>query len=162
MARLLRTDWPILALVVAGAGLRLATTVAYRPAMAFLQDSFDYLADAQRLEPGMIRPFGYPLFLRVLSAGGRLDLVPVIQHLLGLGVGVALYLLLRHLGARSWVAGLGAAPVLLDGYQIYLEHFVMAETLFAALVVAAVVLLLWPDRPGAAAAAGAGAVLAAA
>ena len=161
MLRLLRTDWAILALVVAGAGLRLATTVAYRPAMAFMQDSFDYLADAQRLEPGMIRPFGYPLFLRVLSAGGRLDLVPVVQHLLGVGVGVALYLLLRHLGARSWVAGLGAAPVLLDGYQIYLEHFVMAETLFAALVGAAVVLLLWPDRPGAAATAAAGAILAA-
>ena len=160
MGRHLRAEWPLAVLVAVGAALRLATTVAYRPAMAFLQDSYDYLHDAEQLRPGVIRPFGYPLFLRLLSAGGRLEVVPVAQHLLGIGAGVAVYLLLRHLGARAWVAGLGAAPVLLDGYQIYLEHFVMAETLFTALLVAAVVLLLWSESPGAAACAGAGALLA--
>lgn len=160
--RRLRADWPLAVLVTVGAALRLATSVAYRPAMAFFQDSFDYLHDAEQLRPGVIRPFGYPLFLRLLSAGGRLDVVPVVQHLLGLGVGVAIYMLLRHLGAWNWVAGLGAAPVLLDGYQIYLEHFVMAETLFAALVVAVVVLLLWSDSPGVAVCVAAGALLAAA
>ncbi|MGI8810165.1 MAG: hypothetical protein ACR2KK_20440 [Acidimicrobiales bacterium] len=160
MARLVRSDWPLLILVAVGAVLRIATSVAYRPAMAFLQDSFDYLNDARQLQPGVVRPLGYPLFLRALAPAGQIQLVPVVQHLLGLGVGVAVYLLLRHLGVRSWVAGLGAAPVLLDGYQIYLEHFVMAETLFTALVVAAVVLLLRSDQPGAAACAAAGAVLA--
>lgn len=162
MARLLRTEWPLAVVLAAGAALRVLTSVAYRPAMAFLQDSYDYLGDASRLRPGVIRPLGYPLFLRLLSAGGRLELVPLVQHLLGLGAGVALYLVLRHVGVGRGVAALGAAPVLLDGYQVYLEHFVMAEALFAALVVAAVVLLLGPDRPGAPACAAAGAVLAAA
>ena len=50
--------------------------------------------------------------------------------------------------------------MLLDGYQIHLEHFVMAETLFTALVVAAMVLLVWSDRPGAAACVAVGALLA--
>ena len=143
-----------------GAVLRIATSVAYRPAMAFLQDSFDYLHDARQLQPGVVRPLGYPLFLRALSPAGQLQVVPIVQHLLGIGAGVALYLLLRHLGVRAWLAGLGAAPVLLDGYQVYLEHFVMAEALFTALVVAAVVLLLWSDRPGPASCAAAGAILA--
>ena len=160
MPRLLRADWPLLVLVAVGAGLRVATSVAYRPAMVFLQDSFDYLGDAQRMRPGVVRPFGYPLFLDALSAGGRLQLVPVAQHLLGLAAGIGIYLLLRHLGARAPVASLGAAPVLLDGYQIHLEHFVMAETLFTALVVAAMVLLVWSDRPGAAACVAVGALLA--
>ena len=118
MVRLVRSDWPLLALVAVGAALRIATSVAYRPAMAFLQDSFDYLTDAQQLQPGVVRPLGYPLFLRALSPAGDLQVVPIVQHLLGLGAGVALYLLLRHLGVRSWLAGLGAATVLLDGYQI--------------------------------------------
>ena len=160
MVRLVRFEWPLLALVTMGAVLRIATSLAYRPAMAFLQDSFDYLHDARQLQPGVVRPLGYPLFLRALSAAGELQVVPIVQHLLGLGAGVALYLLLRHLGVRAWLAGLGAAPVLLDGYQVYLEHFVMAETLFTALLVAAVALLLWSDRPGAAACAAAAALLA--
>ena len=160
MARLLRTDWPLVLVVAMGAVLRAVTSLAYRPAMAFLQDSFDYLSDAEQLQPGVIRPLGYPLFLRALSVGGRLELVPVVQHLLGLAAGIGLYLLLRHLGARPWPAVLGAGPVLLDGYQIYLEQFVMAETLFAVLVVAAVVVLLWSDSPGPSACAAVGAVLA--
>lgn len=160
MVRIVRSDWPLLALAAVGALLRIATSVTYHPAMAFLQDSFDYLDDARRLQPGVVRPLGYPLFLRALSPAGQLQVVPIVQHLLGLGAGVALYAVLRRLGVRPWLAGMGAAPVLLDGYQIYLEHFVMAETLFTALIVAGVVLLLWSERPGAAACAAAGAVLA--
>lgn len=149
-------------LLLAGLVLRVLTTLAYRPAMQFVQDSLDYLHDAERLVPGVIRPLGYPVFLRVLSVTGRLGVVPVVQHLLGLAAGVLLYVLLRRLGARSWLAALGAAPILLDGYQVYLEHFVLAETLFVVLVVGALVALLWADRPPAVACAGAGTLLAAA
>lgn len=150
--------------VLLGAGLvlRVLTTLTYRPAMQFVQDSFDYLHDAEQMVPSVIRPLGYPLFLRVLSVTGRLGVVPVAQHLLGLATGVLIYALLRRLGARSWMAALGAAPILLDGYQIYLEQFVLAETLFVFLVVGALVALLWADRPPPAACAAAGALLAAA
>lgn len=162
VARSARAHWPLLVVVTAGAALRVLITIAYRPAMVFFQDSFDYLGDAQHLRPGVIRPLGYPLFLRAISLVGDLSAVPLVQHLLGLAAGVLLYAVLRRLGVRPWVATLGAAPLLLDGYQVYLEHFVMAETLFEALVVAGVALLLWREVPGAGACAGAGALLAAA
>lgn len=48
-----------------------------------------------------------------------------------------------RLGARRWVAVLGAAPVLLDAYQLQIEHNIMSETLLQALILGAVVLLLW-------------------
>ncbi len=68
--------------VLLGAGLvlRVITTFTYRPAMQFVQDSLDYLHDAEQMVPSVIRPLGYPLFLRVLSVTGRLGVVPVAQH----------------------------------------------------------------------------------
>jgi hypothetical protein len=149
------------ALLVAGTILRVLTTMAYRPAMQFVQDSFDYLEGARHLTPGIIRPMGYPLFLRALSLGDRLTLVPITQHLLGLAMAVAVYALVRHLGGRRGWAALAAAPLLLDPYQVYLEQFLMAETLFEALTVGAVLLLLWHERPSPLACAVAGLGLAA-
>jgi len=148
-----------IALMIAGTVLRVLTSVAYRPAMAFVQDSFDYLGDARDLVPGVIRPLGYPLFLRALSVTGRFGLVPVVQHLMALAMAVMLYALLRRLGVRPWLAALATAPLLLDGYQIYMEQFVLAETLFELLVVTALVVLLW-RRPTPAACAVAGGLLA--
>ncbi|HEX2191663.1 MAG TPA: glycosyltransferase family 39 protein [Acidimicrobiales bacterium] len=150
------------ALFLAGVLLRVLTTMAYWPAMEFVQDSFDYLYDARNFEPGIIRPFGYPLFLRLLSMVGHLAVVPLIQHVLGLSMGVLLYALVRRLGARPGLAALAAAPVLLDPYQVHLEHFLMAETLFASLLVGALALLLWHERPSPLACVGAGLALAAA
>ncbi len=150
------------ALFLAGVLLRVLTTMAYWPAIEFVQDSFDYLFDARRLEPGIIRPFGYPLFLRVLSVSGQLAVVPIAQHVLGLALAVLVYALVRRLGARPGLAAIAAAPVLLDPYQVHLEHYLMAETLFEALVVGALALLVWQERPSPAACAGAGLALAAA
>ena len=132
---------------LAGLALRVLTTMAYWPAIQFVQDSFDYLFEARNLEPGIIRPFGYPLFLRILSVTGELAVVPLAQHSMGLAIGTLLYVLVRRLGARPGLAALATVPVLLDPYQVYLEHFVMAETLFEALVVVAFALLLWHHRP---------------
>ena len=50
-------------LFLAGLLLRVLTTMAYWPAIGFVQDSFDHLHEARNLEPGIIRPFGYPLLL---------------------------------------------------------------------------------------------------
>ncbi len=149
------------ALLAAGAVLRVLTGAAYRPAMQFVQDSFDYLGDARQLVPGVIRPLGYPLFLRALSWTGRFGLVPVAQHLMGLAMAVMLYALLRRLGVRPWLAALATAPVLLDGYQVYMEQFILAETLFGFLTVAAFTVLLWRSNPTVPTCAAAGALLAA-
>ncbi len=149
-------------MLVVGLTLRVMTSVAYRPALHFIQDSFDYLGDADALVPGVVRPLGYPVFLRFLSAVGDLAVVPVAQHLLGLATAMILNLLLRHLGARPWVAALGAAPVLLDPSQIYIEQFIMAETLFQFFVVAALAVLVWNDRPSVRSCAAVGALIGAA
>ncbi len=155
-----RGHWPFLALLTAGTVLRVLTSLAYRPAMLFVQDSFDYLGDARELVPGVIRPLGYAFFLRALSATGRFGLVPVVQHAMALAMAVMIYLLLRRLGAGPGLAALGTAPLLLDGYQVYMEQFVLAETLFEFVVVGAVVALLWPRRPGPVATGIAGSLLA--
>jgi len=140
--------------------LRVLTSVTYRPALAFVQDTFDYLENAAVLQPGLVRPSGYPAFLRILSVAGSIAVVPVVQHVLGLSTGVLLYALLRRLGVGAWMATLGAAPVLLDSYQIYLEQFLLAEAVFEFLVVVAVVLLLWHECPSPMACAGVGVLLA--
>jgi hypothetical protein len=60
---------------------------------------------------------------------------------------VALYLLMRRRGVPRWLAALATAPVLLDGYQIQIEQTVMPDTLFEALIVTGLALLLWHPRP---------------
>jgi hypothetical protein len=67
--------------------------------------------------------------------------------LLGLASGVAIYLILRRLDVTHWVAALGAAPALLDAYQINLEQQILAEALFSSLVVGGLVLIAWSQRP---------------
>ena len=154
-----RPHVPFLAVLGVGVVLRAMTTFAYRPAMEYVQDSFSYLWNAHTLAPDVIRPVGYSFLLKAISATGRLTFVPITQHLFGLAMGVLLYVLLVRAGARPWLAALGAAPVLLDGYQEYVEQFVLAEAFFEVLVVGALGLLLAWRRPPLAACAVAGALL---
>lgn len=143
--------------------LRLAATAAYSPAFEFLQDSFSYLADARHLNPDVVRPVAYSVFLRGLSTiTPDLRIVPVSQHLLALAAGTSVYLLLRRLGTGRWWGALAVTPFLLDGYQVAVEQFVLSETLFEFLAAVAFTALLWHRRPGWRAAALAGALLSAA
>ncbi|GAC1408772.1 MAG: hypothetical protein NVSMB57_00540 [Actinomycetota bacterium] len=140
--------WLISAFIAIGASLRIVALAAVHPALLFYGDSFSYINNAAHLHPGQIRPIGYPVFLRLLGLpGASLFRVVVVQHLLGLALGIALYLLCRRLTLAPWVAALAAAPILLDGYQVNIEHFVMAETVFDALVVGALLLLTWRTKP---------------
>jgi 4-amino-4-deoxy-L-arabinose transferase-like glycosyltransferase len=59
---------------------------------------------------------------------------------------IALYIVLLRLGVRPWLAALACVPILLDGYQIFIEQFILSETLFEVLAVAAFVVLLWRER----------------
>ncbi len=157
---LVRRHALLVVLLAAGTALRLVVLVAFRPALEFLQDSYDYLLNAQHLAPGVVRPLLYPLVLRGLGVVGGLGLVPVVQHLAGLAMGVLLYAALCRAGARPWLAALGVAPLLLDGYQLDIEQFVLSETLFQSLIVVGVACLLWRDRPSGVLAGGAGLALA--
>ena len=152
-----------------GVLVRILCTVAYRPAFLLVGDSYQYLSDAAVGDPGLFRASGYATFLRLLLLGSAdspqsspIWIIPVAQHALGLTAGVLTYLLLRRLEVRPWLAALGAAPVLLDAYQVNIEHFVMAETLFDVLLLGSLFLLIGRARPSARVAVATGVLLAAA
>lgn len=142
-------------MLAAGLVLRVAATVAYRPGLMLIGDSYDYVYWANQLRPGRWHPLGYSAFLRLLLWTDRTIAVVIAQHLIGLALGAGTYLLLRHIGVRTWLATLGAAPVLLDAYQVDIEQFLLAETLFEALVLGGLALVLLPRvSPGRALAGG--------
>lgn len=135
------------AVVALAAAVRVVAMLGYRGVLWF-PDSYSYLGIALRPWPSPVRPVGYSLFLWALRPFHSFVLVAGVQHALGLVTGVLVYVLLRHrFGLPVWGASLAAVPVLLDGYQIELEHLLMSDVLFEVLVVAAVTIALWRRRP---------------
>jgi Glycosyl transferase family 2 len=141
-----RARWPLLVLLVAGLALRVASVVAYQPALLYI-DSFRYLGNLQFLDPVGLDPVGYELVLRALLPFGGLRTVVVVQHLVGLGMAGTLYALALRYGARRWLAALAAAPVLLDAYQVQIEQNVMSDVWLEALLVAVLWALLGRAAP---------------
>jgi Glycosyl transferase family 2 len=145
----IRRHRPFLVLLALGVLLRVLVMIGYRPAIFYIDSFASYLSVLTTLDPTGEDPIGYVVYLlRPTLAIGNFTLLVTVQHLLGIGMAVAGYLLLRRKGAGRWLAALAVAPVLLDGYQAQIEHNVMADPLFEALLVAALVTLAWPDRPG--------------
>lgn len=135
--------------LLAGALIRVLSMVAYQPAVLFRLDTFDYLWGAVHVSPNPVNPSGYSLFLWLLRPFHSLVLITAIQHVMGLGIAVMVYALLRRRGLPSWGATLAALPVLFDPGQLLLEQFIMADLLAQFLVVAGFVILLWERRPSA-------------
>jgi hypothetical protein len=131
------------AALAAGAAARLLAMLGYPGALWFAGDSYVYLGAALRLRPDLSKTTGYSLFLRALEPLHSLTLVAGLQHLMGLGIAVMIYLLLRRAGVPPRWATAATLPVLLDGFEIEDEHMVMAEALFTFLVMAALLLMLW-------------------
>jgi len=133
---------PVGLLIVLGLGvaLRVAMSVAYRPAVLTLDDTSQYLAMADgELFSNPVHTAGYPLFLRTVHAvSDDLWLTIAVQHLLGLVTGVLLYAAVRGLGGPRWAAVVAAAAVVLSLDQVFLEHAIMTETLFTTCIVASV------------------------
>ncbi|KAB2344169.1 hypothetical protein F8566_32585 [Actinomadura rudentiformis] len=138
---------PVFAAVLAVAALiRIIAMIGYQPAL-FFNDSYDYIEVAMRPYPHPLRPDGYALMLLILRPFHSFALVTGLQHLMGLAMGVMIYALARRrFGLPGWGATLATLPVLLDAYQIQLEHLILSDTLFTFLAVTAVWLLLWHDR----------------
>jgi hypothetical protein len=138
LAVALRGHWLAVALLTAGLVLRLLAQVAYRPALLYI-DTPKYLGNAW---PGA-DPVGYKAPLRAILLVGNLNAVTAVQHLLGLAMAAALYLLLQRRGVPRALAALAIAPVLLDAYQLQMEQTVMPDAWFEALIVTGLAVLLW-------------------
>jgi Dolichyl-phosphate-mannose-protein mannosyltransferase len=134
---MIRRHWPFALVLAAGALLRLACEIAYRPAL-FYSDSWGYLAMAHGsglVTFAPLRPSGYPLILKVLH---WLTLTTVAQHLAGLAVATLAYATCRALGVRRWLATVAGAFVVLDAWAIALEQYVLAEAFFSLALMLAV------------------------
>jgi hypothetical protein len=134
-------------LLLLGAAIRLAFMIGYWPAFFVVPDGKAYVtaATSGQLDPGF--PFGYSAFLAVFRPFGSHALVSAAQHVIGLGLAVLVYAFLRRRGLRRWLAALAAAPLVLDAWQLSLEHYIMSDLLFTALLVGGLITLLWTDRP---------------
>jgi hypothetical protein len=147
MARLLAENKLFAVALVPAMLLRLDAELGYRW-QSWFNDSFSYVSSAVTMTPNPTRPSGYSVYLRVLEPFHSYALVTISQHVMGLAVGVMIYALARHrFGAPAWIAVLFSLPVLYDGFEIQLEHLIMADTLFLFLAMAAVTLVLWSPRP---------------
>ncbi|NUP77494.1 MAG: hypothetical protein HOV96_08090 [Nonomuraea sp.] len=133
-----------------GAALRALAMLGYRPALWF-PDSYTYVVTVFKPRPDLVRPAGYSMFMKLLEPFHGFWAVTAAQHLLGLATGVIIYLAARR--APRWARTLATVPVLLDAYQVELEHLLVSDTLFTFLIVAAVALSL-TRRPATAAAIG--------
>jgi hypothetical protein len=134
---MIRRHWPFALVLAAGALLRLACEIAYRPAL-FYSDSWGYLSMAHGggiVSFAPLRPSGYPLILKVLH---WLPAITLAQHLAGLAVATLAYATCCMLGVRRWVATLAGAFVALDAWAIALEQYVLAEAFFALALMLAV------------------------
>jgi hypothetical protein len=140
LAHLARRHWLASALLAAGLALRVLGQFAYRPALFYI-DSVKYLYSAAGNDPE-----GYKLPLRAILLVANLDTVVAIQHLLGIGIALVIYLLLLRRGVSRWLAALAMAPVLLDAYQLQNEQAIMPGTWFEALIIAGIAILLWQPR----------------
>jgi len=126
-----------------GLAARLITMLGFPPAIWFGGDSASYLSTALYHVPGVSRLSGYGVFLFVLRPFHSFAVITAVQHLMGLAIGVMIYALLRRYGLPGWGATLAAVPVLLDAYQIQLEHLILPSATFGFLVMVAITLTLW-------------------
>ena len=130
----------------AGALLRIITMLGYPGALWFAGDTYVYVGAALRPQPNLSKSTGYSFFLRLLLPFHSFTLVTGVQHLMGLGIAVMIYVLLRRNGVSKRWAAIATLPQLLDGYIIEDEHLIMSETVFTFMLMIALLLLLWQPR----------------
>ncbi len=137
-----RRHWLFGLVLACAVALRVMAMLAFRPIMWFGGDSASYLATGLRLIPDPSRVGGYGFMLWVLRPLHSLTLVAAVQHLMGIVIGVLIYLLARRHGLPAWVATLAAVPVLFDAYELQLEADAVPDIPFGLLVMIALYLLL--------------------
>jgi hypothetical protein len=126
---------------------RVVAALGFKPAL-LIQDSFSYMKQSVQLLPlAELRPEGYPLMLHALQPFHSLLLVTTVQHVMGIGLGTIIYVVLRTRGLPAWGAVLAAAPTLFDSRQIWLESSILPDTLFTLTLMIAVAILIVRPKP---------------
>jgi hypothetical protein len=126
---------------------RVLASLAFRPAL-LTADSFLYMQEATHFQLGTIRPSGYSLLLALVrSLPSPLLVITTLQHLMGIGIAVLVYWLLRYWGLPAWGASLAAVPTLFDTREIALESYILPDTLFTLAVMVVVALLITKHAP---------------
>jgi hypothetical protein len=134
-------------LVAASLVPRVLAALAFRPAL-LTADSFLYMQEATTHQLGYIRPSGYSLLLWLVQPLPHpLLVITTLQHLMGIGVAVIVYWLLRYWGLPAWGASLAAIPTLFDTREITLESYIVPDTLFTLAIMLVVALLITRHRP---------------
>lgn len=107
-----------------------------RPGFTGYPDARTFIIAADRSLFGHpCRPAGYPLFLRaVRHLDGRLSVTTAAQHAVGVLTASTLYFATTPFLTRRWLGLLPAGAVLLGGAQLFLEHSVMSEAPYTALL----------------------------
>ena len=115
---------------------------------AWFNDSFQYVQNTVHFNLDPTRVSGYSIWLKILQPLHTYAVVTILQHLMALAVAVMIYALARHrFRSPAWLATLATVPVLYDGFEIQLEHLIMADVPFLFLLMLAVTLLLWDPGP---------------
>jgi hypothetical protein len=127
--------------------LRIDAELGYRWQVWF-NDSFDYVQNTVHFELDPTRPSGYSIFLKILEPFRTYAIVTILQHLMGLAIAVMIYALIRHrYRGPAWLATLATVPVLYDGFEVQLEHLIMADIPFLFVAVLALTIFLWQPDP---------------
>jgi len=152
---------PFLLALGLGAALRVLLMLGYDTAQVYWYDSFTYLDTATHMRPGgAFHPAGYAWFLWLLRPFHSVSLIAGVQHVIGLCIAIMMYALLRRRGLPGWGAALATLPVLFDPSFVRLEHAILSDLQVIALVVAALLALMWREEVTVRAAAGAGLLIA--
>jgi hypothetical protein len=120
---------PFLIVLTLGLLVRGALMIAYFPSVMLWVDAIRHV----RIAPNEIfgdpwMPAGYAIWLALLRlVTHQLWFTIAIQHVMGLGVGVMFFLVMRRLHSSSWLATGAAAVPLLSGDHLYLEHILMSD-----------------------------------
>jgi hypothetical protein len=130
-----RTRAALLAVLGAGAVLRVVAMVAWSPAFMGWPDAKSYLDVAHgELFSNVLRPAGYPLFVRLVDGvWPSVSALVLVNHALGLATAALLYATVRRAGAPAAAALVPAAVVALNGDTVFLEHSPLSEPLFMLL-----------------------------
>src|SRR4051794_37064480 len=145
--RLWQTERPFVVALAVGLALRVVVQLSFPPAFVF-SDGPTYLGFVDDLAPSRDRPVGYGVLLWGLGQVDRgVDVIAVLQHLLGLATAIVVYVVLRRWGVSTWIATLATLPLLLDEMELVVEHSVLSDVLFDLLVVLAVACLAWWRTP---------------